>query len=122
MNTIISGNQIPYAVVPISLIRDPSISPEAKGIYTYMLSYATMPDWVLFPTKIRKDNNIGERRYLRIMSELKSAGYIVMHIQPTKPKGWINRIEVLYEPRTDGISTIFYDIHGQPTGKTNLTA
>lgn len=121
MASIITGQQIPYAVVPVALIRDPYITPEAKGIYAYMLSYATIPEWQLLPTKIKKDNNIGDKRYIRIMQELKTAGYVVYHIRPILPRGWNNSIEVLCVARTDGVNTLYYDIRGIPTGKTNLT-
>lgn len=67
-----------YASIPNSVIRDTSISLEARGLLVYVMSCSE--DWKFYRTQTMKILGLGRDRYQKFVRELKDARYLI--VQP----------------------------------------
>lgn len=84
-----------FTVVINQTIEDSLLSYEALGLYTYL---ASKPDrWEIRPAQLAKRGGIGRYKLLRIMGELRDAGYLT-YDTPRDEKGrLLGKIIVLSE-------------------------
>lgn len=68
-----------FGIIPKSLMQNPNLSIEAKGIFCYLTTYANT-DMIAFPSRdlICTHLGISKNRYTKYMGELKEKGYIVV--------------------------------------------
>ena len=67
-------NRYRYTVIDSSALEDTAISFEAKGVLAYLLS---KPDgWEIHQEHLSRVGGIGCHKMMRILSELRKAGYI----------------------------------------------
>lgn len=66
-----------FGIIPKSVMQDPNLSIEAKGIFCYIATYANS-EGMAFPSRdlICYHLGIGKNRYTKYMQELKEKGYI----------------------------------------------
>jgi hypothetical protein len=68
----------PYTMIANATLQDTSISLEARGLLTYLLS---KPDtWAVVVTWLQTEMNVGRVKLNRIIKELENAGYIETRI------------------------------------------
>jgi len=87
----------PYTMISNVTLQDTSVSLEARGLLTYLLS---KPDaWVVIVTWLQEEMNVGRVKLNRIIKELETAGYIVTRV--IREDGQIVRYErIVYESPT----------------------
>ena len=68
-----------FGIIPKSLMQNPNLSIEAKGIFCYLTTYANT-DMIAFPSRdlICTHLGISKNRYTKYMGELKEKGYIMV--------------------------------------------
>lgn len=86
-----------FTIVPNALIRDETISIEARGTLIYICSHGK--GWKSYRGKVMKDCGYAKKKYDRIMRELKEAGYVKRVI------GGINGGSTLYVSNKKGCFT-----------------
>lgn len=72
-----------FAAVSNSALKDPKLSLKAKGLYSVIQSYITMPGIELKKSKLRALCQEGEKAFDTIWKELKDAGYLKIYRSPT---------------------------------------
>ena len=103
-------------------IRDRKLSLKAKGLYTFIMSYATMPGLTLTKSFLATHCLEKERAFNSAWDELKTHGFLKVYFTPS---GENNRWCVEYElldvaDPADGVHTYYYNLAGEVTA-TNLT-
>lgn len=90
----------PYVMISRKMLRDPSISPKAKGTLCYLLS---LPDnWKAHPRKVAECMGVGKDQIYSILKELIIAGYATK----TESKGEKGKFgHVLYEFYEEKLAT-----------------
>ena len=111
-----------FTMASNAAIRDPKLSLKAKGLYTLIMSYITMPDLTLTKSFLATHCPEKERAFNSAWDELKNRGYLKVHFPPS---GENNRWCVEYElldvaDPADGVHTYYYNLAGDVTA-TNLT-
>ncbi len=76
---IIRKKQNPFSQVSNVALRDPQLSLAAKGLYSLIQSFITIPDFTLYKTTLFKQCIEGESAFENRWKELKKAGYLVQH-------------------------------------------
>lgn len=72
-----------FAAVSNSALKDPKLSLKAKGLYSVIQSYITIPDIELKKSKLRALCQEGEKAFDTVWKELKDAGYLKIYRSPT---------------------------------------
>jgi DNA-binding MarR family transcriptional regulator len=87
----------PYTMIANATLQDTSVSLEARGLLTYLLS---KPDtWAVVVTWLQVEMNVGRVKLNSIIKELENAGYI--KTQVIREDGQILRYErIVYESPT----------------------
>lgn len=98
-------------------IRDDRLSPEAKGVYAIIQSWITFEadGFVCSRSFIFKKSNCGEKKFDRIWSELKQAGYLKMYC--VGKANWT--ADLLDSPQPDTPHTYYMNSEGKVT-HTNI--
>ena len=93
----------PYTMIANATLQDTSISLEARGLLTYLLS---KPDtWTVVVTWLQTEMNVGREKLNRIIKELENAGYIETRI--VRDGGQFAQYErIVHESPTVGVSTV----------------
>jgi len=74
----------PYTMIANVTLQDTSVSLEARGLLTYLLS---KPDtWAVVVTWLQVEMNVGREKLNRIIKELENAGYIETRVVRTEGK------------------------------------
>jgi DNA-binding MarR family transcriptional regulator len=74
----------PYTMIANATLQDTSISLEARGLLTYLLS---KPDtWAVVVTWLQTEMSVGREKLNRIIKELENAGYIETRVVRTDGK------------------------------------
>lgn len=68
-----------FTQVSNAALRDPELSLKAKGLYSLINSYLTIPDWTLYKSFLMSQCIEGETAFESGWKELKDAGYLVQH-------------------------------------------
>lgn len=74
MSEIRSQSFVNFSALPNKFAQNTSMSLEARGMALYLQSLP--PNWIINTSWVRKENNIGERVWLRIAKELIDCGYL----------------------------------------------
>ena len=111
-----------FTMASNAAIRDKGLSLKAKGLYTLIMSYITMPDFTLTKVFLLKHCTEGERAFNSAWDELKNRGFLKVHFIPTGENGgWRAEYELMDEASMDeGTHTYYHNRKGEIT-KTNLT-
>lgn len=118
-----NGTFIPkpgFTVVQNSVARDWNLSSGALGLYTRIQSYITMENITLTKGSLMERVPEGEYAFNTAWNELKSKGYLFIHVYP----GEKGRFVYQYELRSDnsgwdGAYLFYYDRNGD-VKSTNL--
>ena len=115
-------NRQSFTMASNAAIRDKELSLKAKGLYTLIMSYITMPDFTLTKVFLLKHCMEGERAFNSAWDELKHHGFLKVHFIPAGENGgWCAEYELLdVASMEEGIHTYYYNRKGEIT-KTNLT-
>lgn len=111
-----------FTMASNAAIRDRKLSLKAKGLYTFIMSYVTMPGLTLTKRFLAIRCQEKDRAFNSAWDELKSNGFLKVHFTPS---GENNRWCVEYElldvaDPADGVHTYYYNLAGEVTA-TNLT-
>ena len=111
-----------FTMASNAAIRDRKLSLKAKGLYTLIMSYATMPGLTLTKSFLATHCLEKERAFNSAWDELKTRGFLKVYFTPS---GENNRWCVEYElldvaDPADGVHTYYYNLAGEVTA-TNLT-
>ena len=68
-----------FTMVSNAVLRDPSLSLTAKGLYAEIASYIDIPDFVLYKSYLVEVVKEGLRAFNTAWNELKAAGYLKMY-------------------------------------------
>lgn len=91
----------PYTMISNVTLQDTSVSLEARGLLTYLLS---KPDaWVVVVTWLQEEMNVGRVKLNRIIKELETAGYIKTEVIRGDDGQVVRYERIVYESPT-GIS------------------
>lgn len=111
-----------FGFSPKSVMRDKTLSIEAKAIYAYLASYAGS-GMVAFPSVglICSDLNISERRFLKHRKQLEDKGYITIK-RERKESGFSNNIynlNVIVSNQTVSVQNVSIRNVSVQNGSTN---
>lgn len=111
-----------FTMASNAAIRDRNLSLKAKGLYTFIMSYVTMPGLTLTKSFLATYCLEKDRAFNSAWDELKTHGFLKVHFTPS---GENNRWRVEYElldvaDPADGVHTYYYNLAGEVTA-TNLT-
>ena len=119
-----NGTFIPkpgFTVVQNNVARDWSLSSGALGLYTRIQSYITMENITLTKGSLMERVPEGEYAFNTAWNELKSKGYLFIHVYP----GEKGRFVYQYELRSDNSgwdgAYLFYHDRNGDVKSTNLT-
>lgn len=76
---IIRRREIPFAQVSNHALRDKSLSLKAKGLYSLIQSYITIPNFILYKDYLMKQCKEGRDAFNSTWKELKDAGYLIQY-------------------------------------------
>ena len=108
-----------FTVVQNGIVRDKNVSMKAKGLYLIIQSYITMPDKKWRKTEFQKMVKEGEKAFESAWNELKSAGYLKIHMY-SNGLTWSVEYDLLDEPEP-GAHSFYYNGKGEMV-RTNLDA
>lgn len=103
MPTIPSGRfrhrKVNFAQISNTALQDPQLSLKAKGLYSLIQSYITMPDFDLYKGYLIKQCKEGEKAFQSAWQELKDRGYLKQFRIPSGNSGqFCYEYELLDEP------------------------
>ncbi len=112
-----------FTVVQNVMIRDQRLSMKARGLYTTIQSYITMPNKSWKKSEFLRMVREGEKAFESTWNELKAAGYLKVHMY-SKSATWTVEYELLDDP-VDGPHTYYYNSKGELVrtneGKVEIT-
>ena len=89
----------PFAQVSNAALRDENLSLKAKGLYSLIQSYITIPDFTLYKWYLMKQCKEGERAFNSAWNELKQHGYLKQYRIPNAENGFfVYQYELLDKP------------------------
>jgi DNA-binding MarR family transcriptional regulator len=94
----------PYTMIANATLQDTSVSLEARGLLTYLLS---KPDtWAVVVTWLQDEMKVGREKLNRIIKELENAGYIETRVVRTEGK-FAEYERIVHEsPTADGFTVV----------------
>ena len=101
-----------------SVVRNRHLSLGAKGLYTLIQSFITMPDKSFLQKDFLNMSKEGKKAFLSAWNELKEQGYIVKYVYRVNG-GFFNEYDLMDEPSK--WHTVFYDKNGNITKKEYIT-
>lgn len=124
INSSITG----YGLVFKRVMKDTTISIEAKALYSYLSSYAGA-DETAFPSVdlIKHELDIGKQRYQRARKELETAGYLQVSRKQNGNIYGSNLYTIYHNPRrvdsrpVDSQPVEFQSVDNQPTTINSIT-
>lgn len=106
--------ETPFTQISNSLLRDNTISLKAKGLYSLIASYLSIPDFVLYKSSLRKNCSEGRDSFDKAWNELKNAGYLIQHKTQNNLGQWEYEYDLL------DFSNNGNPVNGEPvTGKAD---
>jgi hypothetical protein len=76
---IIRYKKTNFTMVSNTIICDTNVSLKAKGLYSLIQHYITIPNFTLYKSFLMRKCNEGERAFNSAWTELKKAGYLKQH-------------------------------------------
>ncbi|PNZ42303.1 helix-turn-helix domain-containing protein [Staphylococcus simulans] len=124
----IRSNIAGYGLVFKRVMKDTTISIEAKALYSYLSSYAGA-DETSFPSVdlIKHELDIGKQRYQRARKELETAGYLQVSRKQNGNIYGSNLYTIYHSPRrvdsrpVDGQPVEIQSVDNQPTTINSIT-
>lgn len=92
--------KVNYSMVSNVILRDPTISLRAKGLYSLIQSYITMDNFTLFKSFLERNCIEGERAFDSAWKELKEKGYLKQY-KSRSGKGFVYEYELLDVPEVE---------------------
>lgn len=128
MNDKINSSITGYGLVFKRVMKDTTISIEAKALYSYLSSYAGA-DETAFPSVdlIKHELDIGKQRYQRARKELETAGYLQVSRKQNGNIYGSNLYTIYHNPRrvdsrpVDSQPVEFQSVDNQPTTINSIT-
>ncbi|MBA8772094.1 helix-turn-helix domain-containing protein [Staphylococcus coagulans] len=128
MNDKINSSITGYGLVFKRVMKDTTISIEAKALYSYLSSYAGA-DETAFPSVdlIKHELDIGKQRYQRARKELETAGYLQVSRKQNGNIYGSNLYTIYHNPRrvdsrpVDSQPVEFQSVDNQPTTNNSIT-
>jgi hypothetical protein len=91
--------KVKFAQISNSALQDAQLSLKAKGLYSLIQSYITMPDYDLYKWNLIKQCKDGEKAFQSAWQELKDTGYLKQFRIPSGKKGqFCYEYDLLDEP------------------------
>jgi len=112
--------EVPFSQVSNKALRDERLSLKAKGLYSIIQMYITIPDFILYKATLIKLSKDGKDSFNTAWKELKDSGYLIQHKMSNGKGNFYYEYELLDEITTDGFSVHGLSIHGK-TGIYNNT-
>ena len=111
-----------FTMASNAAIRDRKLSLKAKGLYTFIMSYATMPGLTLTKRFLAIRCQEKDRAFNSAWDELKTHGFLKVYFTPSGENNrWCVEYELLDVANpADGVHTYYYNLAGEVTA-TNLT-
>ena len=109
--------KVSFAMVSNNALRDQELSLKAKGLYSLIQSYITIPDFILYKNFLRKQCLEGDSAFNTAWKELKEQGYLIQYkLQDKVTKQFYYEYELL------DIKNIEYanEIHMQQNCKNKI--
>ncbi len=75
--------KVKFAQISNSALQDARLSLKAKGLYSLIQSYITMPNYDLYKWSLIKQCREGEKAFNTAWKELKDAGYLKQYRMPS---------------------------------------
>lgn len=75
----IRGRRANFSMVSNSLLQDSHVSLKAKGLYSVIQSYITIPDFTLYKSFLMRTCKEGTKAFEAAWTELKSTGYLAQY-------------------------------------------
>lgn len=92
-------NKKPFTPIPTDILRSKCLSTSAIGLYAIIMSYITIPNFVLYKATLMSAADDGEYSFNRAWRELKAKGYLKQYRIRDKAKNcFIYQYELLEEP------------------------
>lgn len=98
-------NKISYTVLSNVAIRDVTLSPQARGLYSVIRSYITIENFTLYKDFLFDQFPCGVRAFNTMWNELKDKGYLKQYRQRIE-NGFTYEYDLLDEPDTSYPATI----------------
>lgn len=113
--------EVKFTQVSNNILDDKELSWKAKGIYTVIQRYITIPDWELYVNHLVSLSKDGFKSFNTGWKELKDKGYLKQYRIPNKENrgAFIYEYELLDEADTSTPSLINCDANGNPKIKNN---
>lgn len=88
-----------FAQIANCVLRDMELSLKAKGLYSLIESYLSIPDWALYKSFLMSKCKEGDTAFNGAWKELKDRGYLIQYKIKDKTNGrWIYEYELVDEP------------------------
>ena len=88
-----------FAQIANCVLRDMELSLKAKGLYSLIESYLSIPDWTLYKSFLMSKCKEGDTAFNGAWKELKDRGYLIQYKIKDKTNGrWIYEYELVDEP------------------------
>ena len=97
-NGIVRTRRINYSQVSNYAIRDKNLSMMTRGLYSFITSYITIPDFTIFKSFLKKESGMTEWSFDKSWAELKEKGYLIQYKLKDKNGRWKYEYELLDEP------------------------
>jgi hypothetical protein len=107
------NRKVYFAQVSDAALRDPNISLRAKGLYSLIESFLTIPDFTLYKSTLKRACKEGRQAFDNAWDELKKAGYLKQHkIRDAKTGHFVFQYELLdvKEPENAGKNEIHHTL------------
>ncbi len=79
MSGQINRKEVPFSQISNGALRDEKLSLKAKGLYSLIQSYITIPNFVLYKTTLLNKCLEKEKSFESAWKELKDKGYLIQH-------------------------------------------
>lgn len=97
-NVKFKNKEYNFTMVSNNAIRDPELSLKAKGLYSLIQSYITIPGYQLYKSYLYSICTEGERAFDSAWKELQAAGYFTMTKRRDENNRFFYEYELLDEP------------------------
>lgn len=97
-NVKFKNKEYNFTMVSNIAIRDPKLSLKAKGLYSLIQSYITIPGYQLYKSYLYSICSEGERAFDSAWKELQTAGYFTMTKKRDENNRFFYEYELLDEP------------------------
>lgn len=110
-NGVFRTKRVAFTQVSNDLLHNCDLSCAAKGLYSLIESYITIPNFTLYKSFVKSKCKEGNRAFQTIWNELKDTGYLKQY-KIRIPNGFMYEYELLDTPDTSIPATINVNLNG----------